>query len=90
MGFLPVCVCGVTSLKITSDFMCCHQAPAVYRKIPVYRDFTQIPIPGFLKIKYRYFSVLLYSTQDNIFKDLYWFLANFGDILGLSEPLKVF
>ena len=66
------------------------QAPAVYRKIPVYRDLTQIPIPGFLKIKYRYFSVLLYSTQDNIFKDLYWFLANFGDFWGLPEPLKVF
>ena len=32
------------------------QAPAVYRKIPVYRDWTQIPIPGFLKIEYRYFS----------------------------------
>ena len=26
-----------------------NQAPAVYRKIPVYRDWTQIPIPGFLK-----------------------------------------
>jgi len=38
-----------------------HQAPAVYRKIPVYRDWTQIPIPGFLKIKYRYFSGFLYS-----------------------------
>ena len=37
------------------------QAPAVYRKIPVYRDWTQIPIPGFLKIKYRYFSGFLYS-----------------------------
>ena len=67
---------------------CSEQAPAVYRKIPVYRDLTQIPIPGFLKIKYRYFSVLLYSTQDNIFKDLYRFSSNFGDIWGLSEPLK--
>ena len=37
------------------------QAPAVYRKIPVYRDWTQIPIPGFLKIKYRYFSGFWYS-----------------------------
>ena len=40
---------------------CPDQAPAVYRKIPVYRDWTQIPIPGFLKIKYRYFSGFLYS-----------------------------
>ena len=66
-----------------------EQAPAVYRKIPVYRDLTQIPIPGFLKLKYRYFSVFLYSTQDNVFKDVYWFLANFGDFWGLPEPLKV-
>ena len=39
------------------------QAPAVYRKIPVYRDWTQIPIPGFLKIKYRYFSGFWYSMS---------------------------
>ena len=38
-----------------------RQAPAVYRKIPVYRDWTQIPIPEFLKIKYRYFSGFWYS-----------------------------
>ena len=69
--------------------MCPLQAPAVYRKIPVYRDLTQIPIPGFLKIKYRYFSVFLYSTQDNVFKDVYWLLANFGDFWGLQEPFKV-
>ena len=52
------------------------------RYFPVYRDWTQIPIPGFLKIKYRYFSGFLYSTQDNVFKYVYWFLANlrvFGD-----------
>ena len=41
--------------------MHCHQAPAVYRKVPLYRDWTQIPIPGFLKIKYRYFSGFFYS-----------------------------
>ena len=67
----------------------CVQAPAVYRKIPVYQDLTQIWIPGFLKIKYRYFSVFLYSTQDNDFKGVYWFLANFGDFWGLPEPLEV-
>ena len=61
----------------------------VYRKIPVYRDLTQIPIPGFLKIKYRDFSVFLYSTQDNVFKDVYCFLANFGEFGGLPESLKV-
>ena len=62
------------------------QAPAVYRKIPVYRDWTQIPIPGFLKIKYRYFSGFWYSTQDNVFKDVYWFLANFR-VFGDSQNL---
>ena len=60
-----------------------EQAPAVYR------DLTQIPIPVFLKRKYRYFSVFLYSTQDNVFKDLYWLLATFGDFWGLQELLKV-
>ena len=40
-----------------SGFRARDQAPAVYRKIPVYRDWTQIPIPGFLKKEYRYFSV---------------------------------
>ena len=68
---------------------CSEQAPAVYRKIPVYRDLTQIPIPGFLKIKYRYFSVFLYSTQDNVFKDVCWFLANLADFWGLTEASKV-
>ena len=42
-----------------------------------------------LKYRYRDFSVFLYSTQDNVFKDVYWFLANFGDFWGLPEPLKV-
>ena len=54
----------------------------VYRKIPVYRDLTRIPIPVFLKIKYRYFSVFMYSTVDNFFKEVDRFLANFGDFLG--------
>ena len=58
---------------VIPDVIRSGQAPAVYRKIPVYRDLTQIPIPGFMKIKYRYFSVLLYSTQDNFFKDVDWF-----------------
>ena len=60
-----------------------EQAPAVYR------DLTQIPIPVFLKRKYRYFSVFLYSTQENVFKDLYRLLATFGDFWGLQELLKV-
>ena len=53
------------------------QAPAVYRKIPVYRDLTRIPIPVFLKNKYRYFSVCMYSTEDNFFKEVGRFLAYF-------------
>ena len=54
-----ITICSVLSslLPHLSDW----QAPAVYRKIPVYRDWTQIPIPGFLKIKYRYFSGFWYS-----------------------------
>ena len=56
---------SLTSPSILSRKFACispdEQAPAVYRKIPVYRDWTQIPIPGFLKIKYRYFSGFLYS-----------------------------
>ena len=52
-------------------------------------------IPGFdsntnTKIFENKIPVLLYSTQDNVFKDVYWFLANFGDFWGLPEPLKVF
>ena len=81
---------GGKVFNLVLNFLTTHcQAPAVYRKIPVYRDLTQIPIPGFLKIIYRYFSVFLYSTQDNVFKDLYWLLATFGDFWGLQELLKV-
>ena len=45
-----ITICSVLSslLPHLSDW----QAPAVYRKILVYRDWTQIPITGFLKIKY--------------------------------------
>ena len=44
--------CTLVPWQLLTD----QQAPAVYRKIPVYRDWTEIPIPVFLKIKYRYFS----------------------------------
>ena len=45
-----ITICSVLSslLPHLSDW----QAPAVYWKILVYRDWTQIPITGFLKIKY--------------------------------------
>ena len=58
-------------------------APLVYRKIPVYRNLTQVLIPGFLKIKYLYFCI---AHKDNDFKDVYWFLATletFGDCQNL-------
>ena len=42
------------------EFSEIDQAPAVYR--------DQIPIPGFLKIKYRDFSGFRYSILDNVFK----------------------
>ena len=48
--------------------------PAEYRDILVYWDWTQIPIP-----------VFWYSTLDNVFKDAYWFLANFR-----KQKLEIF
>ena len=41
---------AVTHNLLTTSIGRGDQAPAVYRKIPVYRDWTQIPIPGFLKL----------------------------------------
>ena len=35
--------------------------------MPVYQNWIQILIQGFLKIKYQYFSGLWYSTLENIF-----------------------
>ena len=54
------------------------QAPAGSRDIPGSRDWPPIPIPGFLKIKSRDFLGFLYSTQDNVCKDFYWFSDKFG------------
>ena len=63
-----------------------QQAPAVYRKIPVYRDWTQIPIPGFLKIKYKYFSGFWQITMFS--KTFFDFSQEFlcsMKIIGLSQ-----
>ena len=45
---------------------------------------------GIFENKIPVFFGILYSTQDNVFKYVYWFLDNFGDFWGLPELLKVF
>ena len=70
--------------------ICSDQAPAGSRDIPGSRDWPPIPIPGFLKIKSRDFSGFLYSTQDNVCKDFYWFSDKFGGTPRTFLCLKCF
>ena len=53
-----------------------RQAPSVHRKIPVYRDLTQIQIPVFVKIKHRYFCTALQTI---------YCLLSFSPLLRLPE-----
>ena len=70
-----------------------RQCPAGSRKIPGSRDWTSIPIPGFLKIQSRDFSGFGYSTEDDVYKDFYMFSDSKWVFFILPEPfivLKIF
>ena len=67
-----------------------QQCPAGSRKIPGSRDWTWIPIPGFLKIKSRDFSGFWYSTEDDVYKDFYLFQTASGSFLYSQNLSKCF
>ena len=68
------------------------QAPAGSRDIPGSRDWTEIPIPGFLKIKSRDFSGFSKAQKTIFSKTFNGFqttLGSFGDSLKLSIHLSI-
>ena len=92
--FLLVFLCSLQPLdpltsSLRSPMLSWAQCPAGSRKIPGSRDQTQIPIPGLLKIKSRDFSLICYSTEDNVYKDFYLFSDSQWVFFVLPEPFKV-
>ena len=69
---------------------CGGQAPAGSRDIPGSRDWTEIPIPGFVKIKSRDFSGFG-KAQNTMFSKIFiGFQTNlkyFGDSQNLSKSI---
>ena len=67
-----------------------EQAPAGSRDIPGSRDWTEIPIPGFLKIESRDFSGFCKAQKKMFSKTFIGFqttLESFGDSLNLSKSI---